>query len=267
MSITLQFVFEIDGVATDVTSAVLSDATGAYGVKRNDTGAAVVADGTAMTRTATGTYEYSFTPPADGLTYTWAVEYVHDGTTYRDTHTYADTTKVITVTEVKDVLHLSDTDNDTLLNTIIDAATKWAEEYLGRKFLTQTCVDYHDHWPALIRPDWSPLIAVTSIQYVDSAGATQTWSSDDYDVDTDSEPGRIAPAYGESYPTIRGDQNGIIVTYTAGYGTDAEDVPAHYRHALMLLVSHWFFHPESLAAYAIPPAVKAMLGIGRLVNV
>jgi hypothetical protein len=71
----------VDGVLTDVTTAKLSDPTGTYGVKRNDTDAVVVADGTAMTKTSTGTYEYSFTDTTD-VSYTAYVEFVYDGATY-----------------------------------------------------------------------------------------------------------------------------------------------------------------------------------------
>lgn len=73
--------WSVEGVLTDVTSAKLSDPTGTYGVKRNDTGVAVVADGTAMTKSATGTYEYSFTD-AVGVAYTAFVEFVYGGATY-----------------------------------------------------------------------------------------------------------------------------------------------------------------------------------------
>lgn len=74
--------WKVGGVLTDVTSAKLSDPTGTYGVKRNDTDAVVVADNTAMTKTATGTYEYSFTD-VEGVAYTAYVEIVYSGATYR----------------------------------------------------------------------------------------------------------------------------------------------------------------------------------------
>lgn len=73
--------FKVGGVLTDVTTAKLSDPTGTYGVKRNDTSAVVVADGTAMTSSATGIYEYSFTDIED-IAYTAYVEFVYRGATY-----------------------------------------------------------------------------------------------------------------------------------------------------------------------------------------
>lgn len=73
--------FEVNGVLTDVTTAKLSDPTGTYGVKRNDTNAVVVADGTDMASTATGIYSYSFTY-VEGVAYTAYVEIVYEGATY-----------------------------------------------------------------------------------------------------------------------------------------------------------------------------------------
>lgn len=73
--------WKVEGVLTDVTSAKLSDPTGTYGVKRNDTDAVVVADDTSMTKASTGTYEYSFTDVQD-VSYTAYVEIVYLGGTY-----------------------------------------------------------------------------------------------------------------------------------------------------------------------------------------
>jgi hypothetical protein len=81
MARIIRKVFKVDGVPTNVTSALLSDPTGTYGVKRNDTNAVVVADGTAMTLVSTGTYQYEFTD-AVNVAYTAYVEFVYDGATY-----------------------------------------------------------------------------------------------------------------------------------------------------------------------------------------
>lgn len=70
------------GVLFDPTSVVLSDVTSTYGIKRNDTDATVVADGTAMTQAGTGVYQHEFTDPAADLTYSVAVEYVEGGSTH-----------------------------------------------------------------------------------------------------------------------------------------------------------------------------------------
>lgn len=77
----IQKTWAVDGTLTDVTTAKLSDPTGTFGVKRNDTSAVVVADGTNMTHSATGIYEYSFEDVVN-ISYTAYVEFVYDGSTY-----------------------------------------------------------------------------------------------------------------------------------------------------------------------------------------
>ncbi len=173
-----------------------------------------------------------------------------------------DDEQVIDLEQAKETLHVSGTDHDARIDALIDAATSFAEKYQQRKYLTQTCVDYCDAWPRIIRPRWSPLLAVSQIRYKDSAGTWQTLSSTKYDVDVDSQPGRIVEAYSCSWPGVRGDANGIEVTYTAGYGTAADDVPQEIRHAILLLVYDWFYNPAREGQ--MPRSVMSLLGLERL---
>ena len=73
--------WEVDDVLTNATSAKMSDPTGTYGVKRNDTDAVITADGTDMTSVSTGIYQHSFTDVVD-VSYTAYVEIVYDSATY-----------------------------------------------------------------------------------------------------------------------------------------------------------------------------------------
>jgi len=86
MTKTINRTWKVGGVLTAVTTAKLSDPTGTYGVKRNDTDAVVVADGTAMTNVSTGIYQSSFEEPEAGLSYTAYVEFVYGGSTYHFEH-------------------------------------------------------------------------------------------------------------------------------------------------------------------------------------
>lgn len=79
---TLKFTTKIGYVLTDVTSVVLADPGGMYGVKRNDTDAVIVPVDTIMTKTATGTYEYEFENPVGGVEYTFYVKWAYLGETH-----------------------------------------------------------------------------------------------------------------------------------------------------------------------------------------
>jgi hypothetical protein len=80
---TLRVQTKIAGVLADVTSVTLSDAvTGAtYGIRRTDTGAVVVAAGTALTRVSAGVYEYEYAD-SPGVPYEWRFAAVYGGETY-----------------------------------------------------------------------------------------------------------------------------------------------------------------------------------------
>jgi len=83
---TIRRTWKVNGVFTDVTSARLSSPDGTFGVRRDDTGAVVVADGTSMSRVSSGVYEYSFVEPAAGLAYSGFVEIVYAGQTHYFEH-------------------------------------------------------------------------------------------------------------------------------------------------------------------------------------
>lgn len=179
--------------------------------------------------------------------------------------------QVVTLAEAKAHLNVTASDDDVLIDAYIDAATRWASKYQNRKYITEPLVEYFDRWPRVIRPQWSPLIAITSIRYIDSSGVWQTLDAAAYIVDAASEPGRIVEAYGYSWPGVRGDANGIEVTYTAGYGALADDVPAEVRHAILLLVGDWYGNREDIVTGTIvsniPTGVKALLGMERMTGV
>lgn len=83
--VTIRRTWKVEGTLTNATSAKLSDPTGTYGVKRDDTDATVVADDTAMSNPSTGVYEYTFSATA-GVAYTAYVEIVYGGATYHLEH-------------------------------------------------------------------------------------------------------------------------------------------------------------------------------------
>ncbi len=146
---TIGKTFEVDGVLTDMTSVVLSDITGTFGVKRNDTNAVVVADGTAMTNTAVGVYQHTFADPAFGLIYTYAFEIVYAGETYwiegtlvgplADLSTYA----LTTVANARDYLSVA-AGHTELITRLINAATDRIEKYCGRQFRARDYSEWYD---------------------------------------------------------------------------------------------------------------------------
>lgn len=162
--------------------------------------------------------------------------------TFKRTSTPAE---CVTLDEVKSQLRILTEDEDALIRNYITAATYQAELICDRQLMQATHVLKLDEFPTEIRLPKPPCISVTSIQYVDSAGATQTLSVSNYSTDTFHEPGRIVPAYGMTWPTTRGMSNDVTVTYEAGYAS-ADAIPKNVRMGIVHLVAHWYENREAV---------------------
>ncbi|MFH2075423.1 MAG: phage head-tail connector protein, partial [Pseudomonadota bacterium] len=69
------------------------------------------------------------------------------------------------------------------------------------------------------------LQSVTHVKYTDTDGTQTTRSTDEYNVDTDSDPGRIQLDYGYSWPSASlHPKNPIEVQFVCGYGAHAPQV-------------------------------------------
>ncbi len=114
---------------------------------------------------------------------------------------------------------------------------------------------------APIRIPIGPVQSVSSIEYVDGAGNTQTWDSAKYQVDVSRDPATIRPVYGQTYPILRPQvDRAVLVMFVAGYGA-AADVPAELQDALFLATAWTFEHRGEeieTAGQAIPEACNRL---------
>ncbi len=133
------------------------------------------------------------------------------------------------------------------LTSIVLGAREHLERIAKRSFITQT-------WVMRMRsfPSWSleipmpPLIGITSIAYTDTSGAAQTLTEGtDFVVDIYNVKGRIEPAYGQTWPAVRDVPNSVVITFTAGYGAAASDVPEDLKRSIKLLAGTMYNTRES----------------------
>jgi len=195
--------------------------------------------------------------------------------------TTAPSAEPVTTTQAKTHMRVDTSDDDTYIDTLVSAARSFCENFTGRQFVTATWTWKMDRFPSRLDAShpWRkqemtvprpPLASVSSITYVDVDGAAQTWSSSLYDVDSNGDPGRIVPTYGEDFPGVRVQNDAVTVVYTAGYG-GASDVPQEIKQAILLLAAHWYENREAsivgVSASTIPLAVDSILWNYRLQEV
>jgi len=85
--------------------------------------------------------------------------------------------------------------------------------------------------------------------------------SGDFIYDADTEPARIFPMPGQTWPSVLYEPNAVKIHFTAGYGNDGNAVPATLRRVMRLLISDGYYNREvSFAgAIAINPRLVQML--------
>lgn len=136
-----------------------------------------------------------------------------------------------------------DTTHTRHLERAIAAAVSDVERYTRRALITQTWSLSLREFPVRIYLPRPPLQSVTSIQYVDLNGSTQTLPSSDYQVTIDASPAYIEPAFSKVWPAVRAQTSEPIrVVYVAGYGDDAENVPEQFKNAVLELVAFRFMN-------------------------
>lgn len=98
----------------------------------------------------------------------------------------------------------------------------------------------------------APVVAVRTVTYTDSDGATQTTYGADWIVDDFDRPGRLHLAYGGTWPTARAIPNAVRITFDAGYALPGDSpsepsLPKSIRHAMLLVIGHMYEHRESVS--------------------
>ena len=148
------------------------------------------------------------------------------------------TREIVTLDEAKNHLmpRISHTDEDVWITEQIRRARVRVENACGIACFTQTWELKLDRFLPRIHLPRFPLASVTSITYLDTAGATQTWACSNYTVDTTSNPGRIYPAYACYYPVPYSVPLPITITYVAGYTSVDDDALIDTKSTILKLV-------------------------------
>jgi uncharacterized phiE125 gp8 family phage protein len=111
---------------------------------------------------------------------------------------------------------------------------------------------------------------VSSVLYLDSDGVEQTLNAASYKLDKITEPCRLVPAYGTTWPSTREEINAVSITYSCGYGAP-EAVPESIKRWMLLRLGALYENREEvLSGRAITlaplPFADALLSAYRLLD-
>lgn len=119
----------------------------------------------------------------------------------------------------------------------VDAALGLVEAASGRLLFSRTMRFTADAFGTALVIPASPVISISTVTYTDADGATQTLAGSAYALIDKAETPTLYPVYGTEWPTVRDFPGSVVVTFTAGYGANMEDVPAPLRQAVLQTVA------------------------------
>lgn len=156
----------------------------------------------------------------------------------------------VTLDEAKAHLRVDGDDEDDYITSLIVAARQAAEAYTRRALITQTWRHTGDRFSGTVTLPHQPVQSVASVE-IDG----EALSSDAYEADTPTGRVKALAAYAAE------DIGGVAITYEAGYGDTASDVPQAIRQAILLMVGHLHENRES---QEMPGMAKALLAPYRV---
>lgn len=185
--------------------------------------------------------------------------------------------------EAKEWARVTDSADDGLMAALITSATASVELYLKRSLVTRTLkltldlpTGGRDLWaPGFYElpvntfdgslPDTIPLLrpaaqAISSVVTYSTANVSSTYSASNYRLAGD----RLVLNDSATWPTGLRAVGAMEITYTAGYGDAAGDVPQPIRHAVMMTAAALFDGRGQCDASGLAPGAARLLNQYRV---
>jgi uncharacterized phiE125 gp8 family phage protein len=154
----------------------------------------------------------------------------------------------VTLAEAKAQLRVTDSSQDTVIQGLIPAATKFCQSLVQRVFVLQTMEWVLNGWREDMTVPIAPVLidGIASIEYVDWQTVTpQTLDPAHYVVQVRSETVRLLPKFGECWPLVfTRSAEPIVIRFDAGY-EDPADIPGNVKPAIMLMLRHLYTMGEN----------------------
>lgn len=170
----------------------------------------------------------------------------------------------VTVQEAKAHLRIDGTAEDVLIASLILTSRLHIEAALDLALINQGWTLRLDQWPGstMVEIPMSPLQAIAAVRVKTASGVAAAVPATSYLIDIASKPPRLV--WNNAVPPQPGlAAGGIEIDFTAGFGTAPSSVPAPLKHAVLLLVAHWYEHRDAVeigaASARIPEVVSDLI--------
>lgn len=176
-------------------------------------------------------------------------------------------TEPLTTAEVKDRLKIDHPDEDDMIDSFITGARQMVEDYCSMGLILQTVSQTFDDFPSTgpLYLHYHPFVAITSITYTDTEGATQTLTTDKYTGAGQGFLYRVGLKNGQSWPNTASEIGAVKVTYQIGYA-DADSVPDNIKAAMVKIIGQWHAKRED-SVRKMPTESEFILSKYRLIRV
>lgn len=192
---------------------------------------------------------------------------------------------LLSYADVQEHLKLDGSADQTLVQTIITAATRRLEAYTGRKFMRQHWSIYYDNFPQLYKDSawwdgskdgavselydasenpielpFGPCMSVTFVRAYDRTDGSVVMDSSTYQLDSVGPVGRIALRSGSTWPTttLRA-LNGVHIRGIFGMGTAASVISDEIKHAAKITVAAMYENRGDTSDGKIPSLAQTLL--------
>lgn len=176
---------------------------------------------------------------------------------------------VLSLLEIKRQCRVDHDDEDAYLADLLAVAERYVDGKgsLGRAMITQTWQQWSGAKPGEVRVLMTPFRALSAVHYHDENGVLQEAALAQFEAVGTPDETLIRPRQGISWPATAITPAAIRLTYTAGFGDDPEDVPATIRHAILMMVAHWYDNREAVSSDTmaeVPYAAEHLLSLERV---
>ncbi len=175
----------------------------------------------------------------------------------------------VSVTEAKAYLRVDHDDDDAVIAALIAAARGHVEALTRRMLIAQTWRFVRDIWPpdGRLRLRTGPLRSLVAVRVFDAQNNASSVDVASFVLDKANDT-IAAPAWALPQPGRA--TAGIEIDVQLGYGATAGDVPDALRHAIRVLVAHWYDNRGQVAigqsVPIMPPTVNAIVGSFRVLS-